>query len=265
MRYPWSLNYWKSGEWQVVNERLHDMERDHGHISKRDGGQHRYNPCRRDLFRALSLVPEASVKAVILGQDPYPDARYSTGVAFSIPEDIEAKDFPPTLRTLLQEYSADLDSPIPRHGNLERWCQEGVLLWNVLPSCTQGMSFSHDWDEYSYLTTEILTRLSSTGGIVFCFLGAVARRYVDCVDTTKNVSLVTSHPSPRGSLTSKTPFTGSKIFSTINRHLVDLGQNPIDWELKDAGVSEAAVQGSNLVRGDRCPEENEISSKPVAS
>lgn len=236
MRYPWNLDYWKSGEWQVVNERLHDMEK--AHVT--------FNPKKLDLFRALQLCPMGKVKVVILGQDPYTDARYSTGVAFSIPKDIEEKDFPPTLRTLLEEYSADTGYSIPSHGNLEQWCKEGVLLWNVLPSCTQGKSLSHDWDEYSYLTKEILSRLSSRGGIVFAFLGTVARRYVNCIDLTKNSTLITSHPSPRGSLNSRVPFIGSRIFTAINDHLVNMGATPIDWELKDEAASEATVQGPNL-------------------
>jgi uracil-DNA glycosylase len=237
MRYPWNLNYWKSGEWQVVNERLHDMERDH------EG----YNPDRKSLFRSLQLIKPEAVQAVLLGQDPYPDARYSTGVAFSIPKDIEAKDFPPTLNTLLQEYSTDCDYPLPSHGNLEQWSKMGVLLWNVIPSTATGKSLAHDWDEYSYLTREILTRLSTQGGIVFAFLGTVARRYIDCIDLTKNSVLVTSHPSPRGSINSRTPFIGSRIFTSINDHLVNMGREPINWRLDDDDLGKAPVQGPNLV------------------
>lgn len=236
MRYPWSLDYWKTGEWQVVNERLHDMEKRH----------EAYNPTRPNLFRSLQLIKPEDVRVVLLGQDPYPDARYSTGVAFSIPKDIEAKDFPPTLRTLLQEYSTDTGYPLPSHGNLEQWCHQGVLLWNVVPSCKQGTSLSHDWDEWSYLTKEILTRLSTQGGIVFAFLGTVAKRYINEIDVTKNSAVVTSHPSPRGSLNSKTPFQDSRLFTVVNDHLVNMGQTPVNWELKDASLSEEAVQGTNL-------------------
>ena len=224
MRYPWNLDYWKSGEWQVVNERLHDMERRH----------ETYNPGRGALFKALQIIKPEDTKVVILGQDPYPDARYSTGVAFSIPRDIKAKDFPPTLNTLLKEYSADTGYPIPSHGNLEQWSKAGVLLWNVIPSTRTGQSLAHDWDEYSYLTREILTLLSSQGSIVFAFLGTVARRYLDCVDLTKNSVLRTSHPSPRGSQNSRTPFIGSRIFTAINDHLVNTGANQSigDWKMK---------------------------------
>lgn len=269
MRYPWNLDYWKSGEWQVVNERLHDMERDHAS----------FNPSRVDLFRSLSRLSMADVRVVIIGQDPYPQAEYATGVAFSIPppdvEDPEASPerlssgqseeepsgdtgqqvqtsagspegvqmearreslpFPPTLQTILREYSEDTGYPLPLSGDLSAWGRQGILLWNAIPSCRTGQSLSHDWDEYSYLTREIITKLSDKGSVVFAFLGAVARRFTDYVDLTKNSIIITSHPSPRGSRNSKTPFDGSRLFTTINNKLADLGQPPIDWRLDARG------------------------------
>lgn len=224
MIYPWKLNYWQTGEWQVVNERLHDMEKKH----------EVYNPSRRNLFKALQNLKPEDCKVVIVGQDPYPQSRYATGTAFSIPRDIEAADFPQTLNTIYKEYASDLHYPIPSHGDLGQWTGRGVLLWNAIPSCTKGRSLSHDWDEYSYLTKEIITKLSAQGGIVFAFLGAVARRYISDVDLTSNTVLYTSHPSPRGSLNSRNPFLGSRIFTTINDKLADLGGQPIDWRLDDA-------------------------------
>lgn len=250
MKYPWNLDYWKSGEWQVVNERLHDMEKKH----------ERYNPDRRFLFAALSGLSMADVRVAIVGQDPYPLAQYATGFAFSIPapqqlpkgnsgEQIQPANtaFPPTLQTILKEYSSDLGYPVPYTGDLNRWSVQGVLLWNAIPSCASGRSLSQDWDEWSYLTREIITKLSDKGGVVFAFLGSVARRFADCVDLTKNSVLCTSHPSPRGNLNSKTPFTGSRIFTTINDKLVDMGQQPINWRLDDAGSPEGTNQGPNLV------------------
>lgn len=254
MRYPWNLDYWKSGEWQVVNERLHDMERDNV----------RFNPNRSNLFNSLRNIHPDSVRVVMVGQDPYPQAEYATGVAFSIrapsqsatePEgnpseqartSCSAGRFPPTLQAILKEYSEDTGFPLPLSGDLSAWGRQGVLLWNAIPSCRTGESLSHDWDEYSFLTKEIITKLSDKGGVVFAFLGTVARRYVPHVDTERNSVIVSSHPSPRGSRNSRTPFVGSRIFSSINRELVNMGQPPIDWELKDEDVSETSDQGSNL-------------------
>lgn len=236
MTYPWKLDYWQTGEWQVVNERLKDMEK----------ANVPYNPTRASLFRALSITSLGETKVAIFGQDPYPDGRYATGLAFSIPADIDRHGFPPTLNTIFDEYQSDLGYPYPSHGSLLRWAQQGVLLWNVIPSCQRGKSLSHDWDEWSYLTKEITKKLSEKG-IVFAFLGAVAKRYLEEVDLTKNEIILTSHPSPRAIKFSKTPFEGSRLFSTINDKLISQGLDPVDWRLPD--VPDQPDQGSAKVLG----------------
>lgn len=213
------LNYWRSGEWQVVEERLDDMDK---------VGQ-LYNPERQLLFAALDATPLEKVRVILVGQDPYPNGKYSTGLAFSIPKD--AKTHPPTLVTLLKEYVDDLHYAYPKNGNLEKWASQGVLLWNAIPSCEAGKSLSHDWVEWSHLTKEIIQLLSQTHNVVFVLLGGVARRYSQYVDTTTNDLIETGHPSPRGNLTSKVPFTGSRIFSRINACLCKRGKDPIDWRL----------------------------------
>src|SRR5882672_37491 len=103
MIYPWKLKYWQSGEWQVVNERLKDLEK--AKIS--------WNPGRSELFRSLRESHPGAIKVCLVGQDPYPDKRYATGLAFSIPEGIPQGEYPPTLRTIFAEYSSDLRLPSP--------------------------------------------------------------------------------------------------------------------------------------------------------
>jgi uracil-DNA glycosylase len=220
MIYPWKLDYWQSGEWQVCNERLKDMEKSHI----------QFCPERRSLFESLRTLPLGEVQVAIIGQDPYPNPEFATGLAFSIPPDVAPGRFPQTLRCIFKEYNADLGYDIPSSGELTRWAAQGVLLWNAIPSCRAGCSLSHDWEEYSYLSKEIVERLSARG-IVFAFLGTVARRYLDYVDLTKNEVILTSHPSPRGSRASKTPFEGSRLFSTINDKLNSQGLSPINWRL----------------------------------
>lgn len=230
----WSLDYWKSGEYQVAREKMDD-----------DVAQgFKVNPDRGSLFRALSLIPENKVRVAIIGQDPYPQSKFATGVAFSIGRDVVPREFPPTLRTIFQEYCDDLGYTMPDHGCLEAWCSQGVLLWNAIPSCREGQSLSHDWpgNEWGYLTSEIIRRLSNRG-IVFAFLGTVARRYVHLVDRTKSVGVVTSHPSPRGSANSRTPFLGSRLFTTINDLLVKQGLDTVDWRLDGSTTSEVQRTG----------------------
>jgi len=241
--FPWNLDYWTSGECQAARERLDDE------VAK----GFRINPERKHLFRALSLTPEIKTRACIIGQDPYPSHRFATGVAFSLPSEIPEREWPPTFRCFIEEYCSDLGYSRPGHGNLEGWCSQGVLLWNAIPSCREGQSLSHNWrgDEWYGLTAEIVQRLSRKG-IVFAFLGSIARRFVDLVDQSNNEVLVTSHPSPRGSQNSKTPFSGSRLFSTINAKLVSQGLDTVDWRL-DGSSSKKDLQGSNMGGGSLLP------------
>src|SRR5882762_3608452 len=150
MTRPWNLDFWKSGECQVVDERLRDMEKAHGSFCPRSS----------DRYRALALTHPDDVRVAIIGQDRYPDPTFATGLAFSIPPEIPKEHHPPTLRCLLTEYSSDLGHPYPNSGDLSAWAGRGVLLWNTIPTCRQGVSLSHDWTEYVYLTREIVQRLS---------------------------------------------------------------------------------------------------------
>jgi len=216
--------FWQSGEWQVVQEKLDDLER----------AGVACNPERVNLFRALDVLDLERVKVLIVGQDPYPDSRCATGVAFSIPSGVHP--FPATLNNILREYVEDLHLEWPPSGNLEQWCKQGVLLWNAIPSCESGKPGSHDWEEWKYLTKEIVELLSKKG-IVFCFLGKKAqafKEYVGPADTDPifpNHILEFSHPSPRGSIMSKKPFQNSRMFSTINACLAEQGKDAIDWRL----------------------------------
>lgn len=216
------LDFWDSGEWQVVEEKLDDLDRK-GKL---------YNPKRELIFAALDAVPFERVKVMFCGQDPYPDRNLCMGLAFSIPQGI--RKFPPTLNIILDEYASDLHLPKPTSGDLSAWTTEGVLLWNVIPTCLTGISMSHDWVEWSQLTTEIVTKLRDKG-IVFAFLGSTAAQYeslIKPIHSYPNCAVVrTGHPSPRGNLRSARPFTGSRLFSTINDHLVNLGLESVNWRL----------------------------------
>lgn len=227
-----NLSYWKSGEYQVVRERLADAKKD------RQGG---YVPARNLLFRSLDLVPFDKVRVVLMGQDPYPTPAHATGVAFSVPEDVN--QLPPTLVNIFKEYQSDLHYPAPKNGDLTPWCEQGVLLWNAYPSTVTGFPGRHHWCEWALLTEQILGELDEQKtGLVFVLLGNVARSFSRClpncmdqpipgstaVRPAKNVCLETSHPSPLGA---KYGFLGSRIFTRTNSELVRLGQQGINWRL----------------------------------
>ncbi len=241
-----NLKWWDSGERQAVEERIEEL------IAK----GHVINPVKHNIYRALELTPFEQCTVCILGQDPYPEPSYATGVAFSVPEGV--KKLPPTLVTLLAEYSKDLGLEFPTSGSLETWCHQGVLLWNAVPTCEAYGSLSHHgWSEWKLLTQEIVSSLS-TKGIVYVSLGNVAKgpltTLIDITDTlgkrrnTKghvskgiiltdneqrldNSIISLSHPSPRASKASRNPFLNSRVFSKINDYLCSKGYQPIQWRL----------------------------------
>jgi uracil-DNA glycosylase len=212
------LSYFNSGEWQVVNERLHDLE-----LSSTV-----YCPGRKRLFTSLSAV-RGHPRVVIFGQDPYPNIAHCTGIAFDVP--ITIKDFPPTLKNIFKEYQDDLHFDAPTTGSLLPWCRNGVLLWNVFPSCLMGKPGSHHWEEWTPLSKEILQLLDQKD-VVMVFLGSVAREFSRYVNHA--MVLETSHPSPLGA---RHGFLGSRLFSTINSML----DKPIDWRLPCTSATSPAV------------------------
>lgn len=224
-RMEWDdLKYWNTGEWQVIQERLDDY----------DKAFTIYNPRRELIFSALDWTPFDKVKVVMYGQDPYPDRAMACGLAFSIPNGTVrvGNALPPTLEQIFKEYCEDLHYPFPASTTLTPWADRGVLLWNVIPTCAHQKSMSHDWPEWTPLTEEITRRLSDEGDKVFVFMGSVAKRFTKFVSEKDNTIILTSHPSPRGSLNSSYPFRGSRVFSNINHHLVQTHhKSPIDWRL----------------------------------
>lgn len=68
-------------------------------------------PKRNNVFAALQATPLATVKVVILGQDPYPNPEQAQGMSFSVPEGMA---LPKSLINIYKELSDDLQKPAPQ-------------------------------------------------------------------------------------------------------------------------------------------------------
>lgn len=211
------LKYWSTGEWQVCDERLKELTRN----------RIAWNPGRSRLWRSMDLCPLDTVRCVIVGQDPYPRAQHATGVAFSVP--LDCLEYPPTLNMILEELKNDQKIET-NHGNLEKWCEQGVLLWNCIPSCELGRSKSHDWPEWRLLTAEVFKILSAKH-CPFALLGSTAADYDVFINQDVCDVIYTCHPSPRAHINTTNPFLGSRLFSRINVALKEVGYEQIDWSL----------------------------------
>lgn len=177
------------------------------------------------VFNALALTPPETVKAVILGQDPYPTPGDAHGLAFSY---VGRRRLPASLRVILAESPDGM--PISSRGNLTPWAERGVLLLNAALTVEVGRAGAHLRYGWSSLTDEVVAFLSAdTRPVVFLLWGAQARARATLVDRTRHGVVETGHPSPLNRLRD---FPGSRPFDRANAWLGERGIAPIDWSLE---------------------------------
>jgi uracil-DNA glycosylase len=183
-------------------------------------------PPARDIFNGLALTPLDRVKAVILGQDPYPTPGDAHGLAFSY---VGPRRLPPSLKTILAEMAADIGTPPPRSGDLTPWAMQGVLLLNTALTVEAGQAGAHLNLGWAALADEVVAAVSAhRPAVVFLLWGGPARRRTMFVDDAKHLVLESGHPSPLNRLND---FRGTRPFSRANMWLEAKGLEPIDWRL----------------------------------
>ena len=160
------------------------------------------------IFRAFELTPPETIRAVIIGQDPYHDAGQAHGLAFSVPSGVP---HPPSLRNIFKEYSADLNREIPTSGSLEKWAASGIFLLNSVLSVDAHTPGSHRHFGWEKFTDAVIAAISARcSGISFILWGSYAIRKASLIDQTKHRLITGVHPSP---LSAYRGFFGSRPFS----------------------------------------------------
>ena len=182
-------------------------------------------PSEREAFTALQLTSPHDVRVVIVGQDPYHGAGQAHGLSFSVQHGTR---IPPSLRNIYAELHSDLDIPLPSHGNLEAWAQQGVLLLNSTLTVREGEAGSHAGHGWETFTNAIISYLGSRKQhIVFVLWGAHAGKKTTLIDQHHTV-ITSVHPSP---LSAHRGFFGSRPFSRVNHALLEHNQPEINWAI----------------------------------
>lgn len=192
--------------------------------ARKDAGAVIY-PRGSNIFKAFELTPFDSVKAVILGQDPYHNPGQAMGLSFSVPDDVPA---PPSLKNIFKEIEDDLGVRMSGRHSLEKWARQGVLMLNAILTVEAGAPASHSrlgWQEF---TDAVIRTLSDRReGLVFLLWGNFARSKKALIDPSRHYVLEAAHPSPLAG----GAFFGCKHFSKTNQLLTSMGKQPIDWTL----------------------------------
>lgn len=183
-------------------------------------------PPEEEIFNSFNTTPFDQVKVVILGQDPYHGSGQAHGLCFSVLPDVR---FPPSLLNIFKEINRDLGLPIPDHGCLQAWAEQGVLLLNATLTVEAANAGSHQgqgWEEFTDKAVQALNE--QRDGLVFMLWGSYAQKKGRYIDTNRHCVLTSPHPSP---LSAHRGFLGNEHFSQANAYLADRGETPIDWSL----------------------------------
>jgi uracil-DNA glycosylase len=185
-------------------------------------------PKKSEYFQAFNSTPFSKVKVVILGQDPYHGPGQAHGLCFSVKPGVKP---PPSLMNMYKELKSDLGIEPPRHGYLQAWADQGVLLLNATLTVEEGKAGSHQnkgWEEFTDKAIHCLNEAREK--IVFVLWGSYAQKKGAFIDPKKHCVIKGPHPSP---LSAHRGFFGCKHFSKINAYLKEQGREPINWKLPD--------------------------------
>ena len=183
-------------------------------------------PDMYDIFSALKITDYDSVKAVIIGQDPYHGEGQAHGLCFSVKKGIA---LPPSLKNIYKELYNDLGILPSQSGDLTAWAKQGVLLLNTVLTVRGGLANSHKGKGWEQFTDRIITLLNERQKpIVFILWGSNARAKNILISNPAHLVLESAHPSP---LSAYNGFFGCRHFSKANEFLTRTGQEPIDWSL----------------------------------
>ena len=183
-------------------------------------------PKGSEWFRALDLTPLDKVRVVILGQDPYHGPGQAHGLCFSVKPGVRP---PPSLLNIYKELESDLGILRPRHGFLEHWAEQGVLLLNSVLTVEMAKAASHSRKGWERFTDAVVAQVNAKPDpVVFMLWGSYAQKKGAFLDASRHLVLKAAHPSP---LSAHNGFLGCKHFSQCNAFLEANGLSPIDWSL----------------------------------
>ena len=184
-------------------------------------------PNMNDIFNALKYTDYKDVKVVMLGQDPYHQPNQAHGLCFSVKKGVKA---PPSLQNMYKEIYAEYGYPIPDHGELTYWAEQGVLMLNTVLTVRESQPNSHKGMGWEVFTDNIISLLNARPEpMVFLLWGANARAKKKLITNPNHLVLESAHPSP---LSAYNGFFGNNHFKKANEFLKSKGRPEIDWQIK---------------------------------
>ncbi|KAK4497526.1 hypothetical protein PRZ48_011977 [Zasmidium cellare] len=205
-----------------------------------EGGKKVFPPSE-DVYSWSRHTPLPSVKAVILGQDPYHNINQAHGLCFSVRPPTKA---PPSLKNMyiaLKKDYPEFKEPPNGGGLLTPWADRGVLLLNTCLTVRAHEANSHAKKGWERFTQKVIDTVATkrTRGVVFLAWGKPAQDRCAKINASKHLVLKSVHPSP---LSAHKGWFDCGHFKQANEWLEKRygKEGVIDWNLdvkpEDAGV-----------------------------
>ncbi|KAF2481473.1 uracil-DNA glycosylase-like protein [Neohortaea acidophila] len=192
-------------------------------------------PPSEDVYSWSRHTPLHTVKAVIIGQDPYHNINQAHGLCFSVRPPTPA---PPSLKNIYIALKKDyptFEPPPNKGGLLTPWADRGVLLLNTCLTVRAHEANSHAGKGWERFTQKVIDTVVARrkAGVVFLAWGNPAQQRCKAISGARHLVLKSVHPSP---LSAMRGFLDCGHFKKANEWLRERygEEGPIDWNLNVA-------------------------------
>lgn len=185
-------------------------------------------PAQCNVFKAFKLCSYNNLKAVFVGQDPFPQKDVATGILFGNREETSNKDLSPSLQ-IIKDSVANLD--IPNNcaifdPSLENWAEQGILMLNSALTVEMNKIGSHVmlWRPF---ISNLLKRLSANKkDIIYVLFGKQAQTFKPYINKHSNTILEEQHPAYYAKTGIK---MSSNVFMQVSEFTKEKYGVPITW------------------------------------
>lgn len=199
-------------------------------------------PAWQDTFRAFRECPYNKLRAIFILQDPYPwikDGKFvADGMAMSCSNTNACQ---PSLDYFYDGMEDDLGEDVPHMPDLSYLAQQGVLLLNTSLTVELNKPTSHKglWDAFmDYMIQEVINFYNH--GLIYVSFGKNAHITAKAIVPFLHWGFEVEHPAAAARAERK--WEHQKIFSKINKILLDCNNEQINW-IYGKTASQPAIVG----------------------
>lgn len=226
--------------WTLIFDDMKDEVMDAGETIQSDLNKDgvKLVPNIEDIYNAFVSTPPDDIKVVIIGMDPY--FKIHKGIPSATGRCFECRQGMPIEKSLQHIFSVCHKTingfQKPKHGDLTKWAQQGVLLLNSSLTTRAEKAGAH-LGAWRFLPEKLLRYFGEKKkNVVYMLWGRDAQAFEEFIPTHRNLILKSSHPVARGNYNT---FLGSDKrdtppmdhFNEANKYLEECGRDKIDWIL----------------------------------